>query len=117
MAKKAPDFCAVPTCVEEVTAAWCEAALRSGGCLGPEVSVARVEAERLSSDSSDISDGGGLSGSLMVKIKLEYRYNTQPSTIHSYYLLLLLMLMLLQRECNWRRTKDHGLQNLRTLQS
>ena len=116
MAKKAPDFCVVPTCVEEVTAPWCEAALRSGGCLGPEVSVARVEAERLSSDSSDISDGGGLSGSLMVKIKLEYRYTTQ-SHPPSIYLLLLLMLMLLQRECDGHRTKDHGLQNFRTLQS
>ena len=73
MGQKVEDVGVVPEGVEGITAGWCDEVLHQGGCIQPGVAVARVQAERLTSDSSDMEDGGGLSGAMMIKIQVEYR--------------------------------------------
>jgi len=75
MAEKEKDFKIVPECVEDVTVAWCNEVLHKGDCIPADVFVNNVKAQRLTNDSSDMSDGGGLSGSLMIKIVLDYSGN------------------------------------------
>ena len=73
MAPKDKDFKIVPECVEDVSVAWCNEVLHQGDCIAADVFVTNVKAQRLTNDSSDLTDGGGLSGSLMIKIVLDYR--------------------------------------------
>ena len=73
MGKRVEDVGMVPEGVEGITAGWCDEVLHQGGCIRQDVAVARVQAERLTSDSSDMEDGGGLSGAMMIKIQVEYR--------------------------------------------
>ena len=71
--EKDKDVKIVPECVEDVTVAWCNEVLHKGDCIPADVFVNHVEAQRLTNDSSDMSDGGGLSGSLMIKVVMDYR--------------------------------------------
>ena len=73
MGKKVEDVRIVPGGVEDITVGWCDEVLHQGGCIQPGVAVARVQAERLTGDSSE-EDGGGLSEALLIKIQVEYRY-------------------------------------------
>ena len=57
---------------------WFEAlyeVLHQGGCIHQDVAVAGVQAERLTSDSTGMEDGGGLSEAVMIRIQVEYRYD------------------------------------------
>ena len=74
MAESKKDFKLVPQTIEEVTSEWCNEALHQSNCISSDVKVDAVEVKRLTNDASDMSDGGGLSGSLMLKLKLTYRY-------------------------------------------
>ena len=47
--------------------------LHQGGCIHQDVAVARVQAERLTSDSTGMEDGGGLSEAVMIRIHVDYR--------------------------------------------
>ena len=47
--------------------------LHQGGCIHQDVAVTKVQAERLTSDSTGMEDGGGLSGAMMIKIQVDYR--------------------------------------------
>lgn len=67
----------VPENVKDITTNWCDNVLHEGKCISFDVKVANIEVNRLTNESSDISDGGGLSGSMMVKINLTYRYISQ----------------------------------------
>ena len=49
--------------------------LHQGGCIQQDVAVARVQAERLTSDSTGMEDGGGLSEAVMIRIHVDYRYD------------------------------------------
>ena len=73
MGKKVEDVGIVPECVEDITVGWCDEVLHQGGCIHQGVAVTRVQAERLTGDSSE-EDGGGLSEALLIKIQVEYRY-------------------------------------------
>ena len=73
MGKKVEDVRTVPGGVEDITVGWCDEVLHQGGCIHQDVAVAKVQAERLTGDSSE-EDGGGLSEALLIKIQLEYRY-------------------------------------------
>ena len=56
-----------------ITVDWCNEVLHEGNCLTHDTKVSCISVQRLTNDSSDISDGGGLSRSTMLKIKLTYR--------------------------------------------
>ena len=87
MGKKVTDVSSVPGGVEDITVAWCDEVLHQGGCIQPGVAVARVQAERLTGDSSE-EDGGGLSEALLIKIQVEYRYmllDIQHALLKSFY--------------------------------
>ena len=71
--QKVEDVGIVPEGVEGITAGWCDEVLHQGGCIHQDVAVARVQAERLTSDSTGMEDGGGLSEAMMIKIQVEYR--------------------------------------------
>ena len=73
MGQKVADVSSVPGGVEDITVGWCDEVLHQGGCIHQGVAVARVQAERLTGDSSE-EDGGGLSEALLIKIQLEYRW-------------------------------------------
>ena len=70
MAKVSNVFKLVPKSIEDITVDWCNEVLHEGNCL---IKVSSISIHRLTNDSSDISDGGGLSGSTMLKVKLTYR--------------------------------------------
>ena len=73
MAKVSNTLKLVPEKVEDITTNWSDDVLHEGKCISSDVKVANIEVNRLTNESSDISDGGGLSGSMMVKINLTYR--------------------------------------------
>ena len=73
MAKVSNVFKLVPNSIEDITVNWCNEVLHEGNCLNHDAKVSCISVQRLTNDSSDISDGGGLSGSTMLKIKLTYR--------------------------------------------
>ena len=73
MAKVSNVFKLVPKSIEDITVDWCNEVLHEGNCLTHDTKVSCISVQRLTNDSSDISDGGGLSGSTMLKIKLTYR--------------------------------------------
>ena len=74
MAESKKDFKLIPETIDEVTSEWCDKALHQSNCISSDVKVENVEVKRLTNEASDMSDGGGLSGSLMLKLKLTYRY-------------------------------------------
>ena len=73
MAKVSNVFKLVPKSIEDITVDWCNEVLHEENCLAHDAKVSCISVQRLTNDSSDISDGGGLSGSTMLKIKLTYR--------------------------------------------
>ena len=73
MAKVANVFKLIPKSIEDITVDWCNGVLHEENCLAHDVEVSCISVQPLTNDSSDISDGGGLSGSTMLKIKLTYR--------------------------------------------
>jgi len=63
---------AVPESLDEITATWCESALRKGGTIGIRTKVARIEVHRFKDEKTGQLDGGGLCGAMLAKIKLTY---------------------------------------------
>ena len=64
-------FTIVPESLEDITADWLEQALQKGGTISEEIKVTNVESECLTSDVFG-QDGGGLSGSTIVKLVPTY---------------------------------------------
>ena len=64
-------FKIVPESLEDITADWLEQALQKGGTISEEIKVTNVELECLTSDEFG-EDGGGLSGSTIVKLVPTY---------------------------------------------
>ena len=68
------EFQLVPKTTEDITSEWCEKVLQKGECIGAETKVSGVKVEDLTSKIGDveIKDGGGLSGAMIIKLKLSY---------------------------------------------
>ena len=64
-------FKIVPDSLEDITSDWLEQALQKGGTISEEMKVTNVELECLTSDEFG-EDGGGLSGSTIVKLVPTY---------------------------------------------
>ena len=62
------DFYIVPNSLSEITSEWCQKALQKGSSISNETKVTKIEVKRLSNEKSGAEDGGGLSGSLLVKL-------------------------------------------------
>ena len=65
--KSSDDFKIVPESMEEITSEWCEKVLQKGASISNETKVTNIEITRLSNEEIG-EDGGGLSGSLLVKL-------------------------------------------------
>jgi len=64
-------FKIVPESLKDITADWLEQALQKGGTISEEIKVTNVELECLTSHVFG-QDGGGLSGSTIVKLVTTY---------------------------------------------
>ena len=73
MAKTKDNFKLVPDSLEDITTKWCDKVLKDGKCIPSDIQVTNVEVKRLTNETSDTSDGGGLSGSMMIKLVPTYR--------------------------------------------
>ena len=65
-------FKIVPESLNDITADWCEKALQKGSTISNETKVINLEVQCLTSDEIG-ADGGGLSGSTLVKLIPTYR--------------------------------------------
>lgn len=68
-------FKTVPESVEEITAEWCEKALKIGNykpMISQETKVESVEVTRFQNELTGVMDGGGFSGSTLLRINLKY---------------------------------------------
>ena len=65
-------FKQVPDSMEEITAEWLEKALKHGSSISQETTITIVEASRLTNEESGVADGGGFSGSILVKLTPHY---------------------------------------------
>ena len=65
-------FKVVPETVDEITAEWCEKILQEGGTISKETKVLKVEVLPIIEESSGCEDGGGFSGSTIIKLVPTY---------------------------------------------
>ena len=70
-------FKEVPDNLEEITPQWCELALKKGGIIGSKTTVTAVEVNRLVNEETGLLDGGGMTSSQMIRIKLTYDGSTE----------------------------------------
>ena len=70
-------FKEVPDNLEEITPQWCELALKKGGIIGSKTTVTAVEVNRLVNEETGLLDGGGMTSSQMIRIKLTYDRSTE----------------------------------------
>ena len=68
----AKDFKIVPHSLEEITADWCEKILRDGSTISKDTTVTNVEVLPITDESSGFEDGGGFSGSSLIKMVPTY---------------------------------------------
>ena len=74
----------VPNNIQDFTPKWCEWALKESQSIGSEVIIENVETKRLSDEASGLSDGGGMTDALILRIKLSYCGKTsgkEPDTV------------------------------------
>lgn len=62
----------VPDSIEDITPAWCEEALRRGGIISSSTKVLSVDTDRLINDETGALDGGGMTATKMLRIKITY---------------------------------------------
>ena len=62
------DFKIVPHSLEEITADWCEKILQEGSTIAKDTTVTNVEVLPITDETSGFEDGGGLSGSSLIKV-------------------------------------------------
>ena len=75
MANSKSEFKLIPEKIEDITVDWCNEVFQRGKCISSDVIVENVEVSRLTSNNdSEMTDGGGLSGAMLLKLKLCYRY-------------------------------------------
>ena len=62
------NFKIVPEKLEDITASWCEKILHESSTIDKETTVTEVEIKPLTDEASGFEDGGGFSGSTLVKL-------------------------------------------------
>ena len=62
------NFKIVPEKLEDITASWCEKILHDGSSIDKDTTVTEVEVKPLTDEASGFEDGGGFSGSTLVKL-------------------------------------------------
>ena len=62
------NFKTVPEKLEDITASWCEKILHESSTIDKETTVTEVEIKPLTDEASGFEDGGGFSGSTLVKL-------------------------------------------------
>ena len=80
--KSSYGFKIVPESLEEITSEWCEKVLQKGASISNETKVTSIEITRLSNEEIG-EDGGGLSGSLLVKLTPTYGYTDGSRILHT----------------------------------
>merc|ERR1712156_172893 len=70
------NFKVVPEKLEDITASWCEKILHDGSSIDKDTTVTEVEVKPLTDEASGFEDGGGFSGSTLVKLIPKYGGNT-----------------------------------------
>ena len=80
-------FQTVPESLDAITNDWCERALKTGvstPVIAEDVNVTSIDIKRLQNEISGVMDGGGFSGSTLVRIKVDYGGNVrgnEPSSL------------------------------------
>ena len=77
--KTGTTFKEVPDTLDDITAEWCEKALRKEGIITNSTKVSSVEVERLVNAETGALDGGGMTPSQMLRIKLIYSGDTSDN--------------------------------------
>ena len=67
-------FKEVPDSIDDMTAYWCGEALKRGGIISTRTKISCVDINRLINEDTGALDGGGMTATKMVRIKLSY-YN------------------------------------------
>ena len=65
-------FKVVPEFLTDITPEWCEKALQKGLTISKQTKVIEVETKPLTNETTGVKDGGGMSGSTLVKLTLTY---------------------------------------------
>ena len=66
------NFKIVPENLEDITPSWCQKVLHEGSAIDKETTVTEVEVKPIIDEASGFEDGGGFSGSTLVKLILTY---------------------------------------------
>ena len=61
-------FKVVPKTLEDITPFWCQTILHEGSAINKGTTVTAVEIKQITDEKSGSKDGGGLSGSTLVKL-------------------------------------------------
>ena len=62
------NFKVVPETLEDITLFWCQTILHEGSVINKGTTVTAVEIKQITDEKSGSKDGGGLSGSTLVKL-------------------------------------------------
>ena len=65
-------FKEVPDSIDDMTAYWCGEALKRGGIISTRTKISCVDINRLINEDTGALDGGGMTATKMVRIKLSY---------------------------------------------
>ena len=65
-------FKEVPESVEDITSSWLEQALKRGEIISSSTKVLSVDTDRLINDDTGALDGGGMTATKLLRIKIEY---------------------------------------------
>ena len=69
-------FNKVPNSLDDVTAEWCEDALKNGNAIGTDTKILSIEVKQLQNVDTGVMDGGGFSGSCLVRVEnIQYSGN------------------------------------------
>ena len=66
------NFKVVPETLEDITPFWCQTILHEGSVINKGTTITAVEIKQITDEESGFKNGGGLSGSTLVKIVLTY---------------------------------------------
>ena len=66
-------FKIVPETLQDITPEWCEKALQNGSTISKAIKVTNLEVKGITNEDTGAEDGGGLSGSTLVKLIPSYR--------------------------------------------
>ena len=62
------NFKVVPETLEDITPFWCQTVLQKGSAISKDTTVTAIEIKQITDEKSGSKDGGGLSGSTLVKL-------------------------------------------------